>query len=152
MRQRQQPSEAWTGPSSTSKHYEITKSLTGLSVRRQADVSAETYAVYVEDLLRFQIDDIDAACKAIGSEPRKSGEKAFPEIGVILEEVIRQEKRRRGDQSAVSSCEDPECMYGMVRTFDKAGWPTGVIPCKTCGGPTWYDDALEHNAKLPKRR
>lgn len=105
--------------------------------------------MYVEDLLRFQIDDVDAACRAIGAEPRKSGEKAFPEIGVILDECIRQEKLRRGGESAISACR--ECDYGLVRQFDAKGFPVGVRPCKACGGPTWYQDALEHNAKLPRR-
>jgi hypothetical protein len=83
LRQRQQPSEAWTGQGSTSKRYEISKSLTGLSIRRQADVSDETYAVYVEDLLRFQIDDVEAACIGGAAASRRVGGQRVPGMHLL---------------------------------------------------------------------
>jgi len=121
-----------------------------LALRRGADLDPEAYSVYAEDLLRFQLDDIEAAFKAIGLEPRKAFEKPFPEIGILVAECDRQEKLRRGSLSPVRNCGNRECRLGMVRVFDAAGYPTGVVRCGVCGGPSWFQDALDSNKFLLK--
>lgn len=119
-----------------------------LALRRGADLDPEAYSVYAEDLMRFQMDDIEAAFKAIGLEPRKAFEKPMPEIGILVEECTRQEKLRRGATSPIRACGSDACSKGMVRVFDASGYPTGVKACPACGGPTWFQEALDSNKHL----
>lgn len=107
--------------------------------------SADTLDVYVQDLMRFQSDDIEAALTAFGKESPKSFEKRWPEVGLLIAECERQEKQRKGFTSKIKSCENKECIIGMVRVFDRNGWPTGVVACPCCGGPSWFHDALDKN-------
>jgi hypothetical protein len=140
MNELRQRSEAWNPQESTSKVYETVKALTEMAIRRQADVSKETYAVFADDLKRFNIEDIRAACRAIGTMSRKQGDKAFPEVGMIIAECERQEKMRRRDAYKGIRC--PDCCDGLVYAPDGRG----VLPCRSCNAATWFQDSLAHNA------
>jgi hypothetical protein len=124
----------------------MVKALSRLSVQRQAEVSDETFAVYADSLRDFQAEDVRSACESIGREPRKSFEKPFPEVGVILEECRRQQSMRSRTVSRFKACGN--CIDGMVRVFNEQGWCTGVIKCFKCLGPAWFDAAVESNKRL----
>jgi hypothetical protein len=143
---RPEPSERSQQQTPSSKEYEIAKALTRLSIQRQAEVSEETFMVYADSLREFMAEDVRSACEAIGREPRKSFEKPFPEVGMLIEECRRQSSRRQSLLSRTKAC--GACIQGMVRVFNAQGYCTGVIACKLCSGPTWFSAALEHNKKL----
>lgn len=134
---------------SSLKGLEIAKELRRLAIRRGTDVEVEAYAVFVEDLSLFHLDDIAAACKVIGSEPRKSFEKPFPEVGVLIEECKRQESMRRNSSGGKKGCK--LCTHGMELIFNEKGWSLGVVPCRNCGAPSWFDDSLWHNHNQESR-
>jgi hypothetical protein len=96
--------------------------------------------VFADDLKRFNIEDIRAACRSIGTMPRKQGDKAFPEVGVVIDECDRQEKMRRRDEYKGSRC--AYCCDGLVYAQDGKG----VVPCRACNTATWFQDSLAHNA------
>ena len=143
---RQEPREHSQPQMHSSKEYEIAKALTRLSIQRQAEVSEETFSVYADSLREFMAEDVRSACEAIGREPRKSFEKPFPEVGVLLEECRNQANRRQSLLSPVRACSN--CIHGLVRVFNDKGWCMGVIACGQCGGAAWLPEALEHNRRL----
>lgn len=132
------------------KRSELAKELKRLALMRGTELEPDAYPVYVDELMRFQMDDVESALQAIGREPRKSFEKPFPEVGVLIAECERQEKLRRSSLSAVRACLNKECIQGMVRVFNGEGWCTGVVACPACGGPPWLMDALDKNKWLLK--
>lgn len=148
MSELRQPNEAWHQQQSTSKRYEIAKVLAELSIRRQADVSKETYAVFAEDLMPFPIDDVRQACKNIGSTPRQQGEKAFPEVGTIIAECERVGRMRRTNSDRRAKC--PYCCDGMTFVVNALGQSIAIEACRECSGPAWLESSRQHNQYLPK--
>lgn len=129
-------------------HQAIVKELARMSALRKADESGETFVVFADELLEYNIEDVKAACTSIGKATRPHGEKAFPEFGFIEEEVKRQRSMRRSEVAPTRRCKNPLCKKGMVVEFNRQGMSTGVSKCRTCGGPAWFDDAKRDNEKL----
>lgn len=112
-------------------------------------MSKETFAVYADDLIRYQVDDVRQACREIGSHPRQSGEKAFPEVGVIISACERLAQLRRSDTARREKC--GHCCDGMNVLTNDLGQPIGVVECRHCGGAQWMAASREHNRNLPVR-
>lgn len=126
----------------------MAKELSRLALRRGVNVPPEQMDVYIDDLMRFQADDIEEALLAIGREEPKAFESKWPMSIVLVKECERQEAFRRGQTSKIKDCPSKECIQGMVRVYDANGWCTGVVACPACGGPSWMADSLEHNRRL----
>ena len=74
-----------------------------MAIRRQAPkLSVEDYAVYVEDLMPYPVEDVEAACLQIGRTERGEGETAMPCIAAVLDVVKRfaRERRERAEKQA----------------------------------------------------
>lgn len=116
-----------------------------LALRRQAALSDEVLEIYTNDLSRFNLDDIKDACEAIGGEKRTAGEKALPEIGVLIEECNRLGRLRRDpDTDKVWSIY--ECR--LCKTTQAGQHPHA---CVRCGGWTdciHTDTKFDHTAYM----
>lgn len=93
------PSTLLTQPSTCfgpeeKKEREIMKLLTKLNVRRQARLGTPDLVIYAEDLMGFEVQDIEAAVNDLTSKPRADGETAFPETAVLLGAVKTANLRR----------------------------------------------------------
>lgn len=127
-----------------SKESEIAKALYEMTVRRQGSLAEDALKVYVEDLKEYPLDDVIQACRSIGRAARNSGEKAVPDVGSIVAEVVRLGRMRN---SVSKGC--PHCSDGMIPIGNELGQMIAVKPCPSCGGPKWYQASLEHNRNLP---
>lgn len=52
-------------------------------MRRQAKLSREDYLVFADDLMGFDLRDVEAGLDRIGMRPRNEGETAFPDVATL---------------------------------------------------------------------
>jgi hypothetical protein len=74
---------------------EIVSLLAKLGVRRQAKLAPADYLVFAEDLMDFEMMDIQSGLESLSSRPRNEGETAFPEVAVMVAEVQAAGRIRR---------------------------------------------------------
>lgn len=63
--------------------------LAKMAIRRRASIGEAELEVYSEDLISYDLRDIERACLRLAGTERADGEEAFPEFGK-LERMIRQ--------------------------------------------------------------
>jgi translation initiation factor IF-2 len=136
----------------TSKKSEIVKELRRLAVKRRAEISKEDLEIYTEELMYFDLEDVQEALLIMGDEEMNNFSKRWPEIGYFKRMIEKYAKLRRTSNSAIAGCQNRKCIQGMVRVVNSKGFCTGVIACALCGGPAWFKASLEHNFYLLKEK
>ena len=126
-----------------SKDLEIVRLLRALALTRQVTPQEGTYEAYLPELRSYPVEDLAQACRGIGRAARAAGEKAFPEVGLLIQECERLGKFRRDTSRGCRDC--PHCSDGMILIPHPKGGSQAVIPCGFCGGPPWWGEALRKN-------
>lgn len=91
------------------KQAAITKLLAKLGVRRQAKLDLEDYLVLSEDLVKFDLGDVQAGLDDIARYPRREGETAFPESARLKHAII--ERKMEREAVAIRKAEAVELRY-----------------------------------------
>ena len=134
---------------SSTKRLEILKELKRLALRRGAEPSKEALEVFADDLMPYQLEDIQEALYAIGALEIDNFSKRWPEIGFFKRAIEKHRISRQSADSRIAPCQNRDCIQGMVRVWDD-GFCTGVKACQLCGGPSWFKASLDHNFFLLK--
>lgn len=87
-----------THSNAPSKAAAIKIALGKMAIRRQAQIGEAEFAVYSEDLMSYELDDIAGVLDELGKSVREEGETAFPSIGTILKKVRRIVAMRKQDE------------------------------------------------------
>jgi hypothetical protein len=95
------PNQALTQHVEPSKKSKVVALLAKLGVRRQAKLATEDYLVFAEDLMPYELTDIQSGLESLSSRPRNEGETAFPESAAVIAEV----KYARRDRKAAEERE-----------------------------------------------
>lgn len=74
-----------TQPAQPSKKSKIVMLLAQLGIRRQAKLDKEDYQVYANDLVHYELEDIEAGLVAL--PPKRDGQTAFPDVDTVLESI-----------------------------------------------------------------
>jgi hypothetical protein len=122
------PTRTQTPYGGLSKDYEISLELGAMARRRQGTLTEETINLYVEDLKRFNLDDIRAVLRTFGGTMRVRGETAIPEIGALISECERLLRFRH----------EPDSDGWMIYRCQRCGVQQVGPPkaCTSCGGFT----------------
>jgi len=78
-------------------------------VRRQAKLDLEDYLVLSEDLVKFDLGDVQAGLDDIARYPRREGETAFPESARLKHAII--ERKMEREAVAIRKAEAVELRY-----------------------------------------
>lgn len=108
-----------TPSSGPSKQEEIKVMLAKLAIRRQAKIAELEFMVFSEDLMLYDLKDIQSAMELLSSRPRGEGETAFPEVATIIAEIrgsvrgrraleIEAEKRQREEEYKAKALREME--------------------------------------------
>jgi hypothetical protein len=62
-------------------------------------VSEETYRLYARELAEYEETDIAEAVRIIGRRKREQYEPAFPDLGTMLDEVIKARNARKAKEA-----------------------------------------------------
>lgn len=99
--------------------------LTRLGETRQADLSVQTYKIYAEELMEFELCDLRHVLRRLAREPKPSYAKAFPDLGTLIESTKQAYAERTRPKPWVSC---GECINGFVYVDEEGNpWkPTGT--------------------------
>ena len=69
-------------------------------MRRQAKLDPEDYQVFAADLEEYDLRDIEAGLTALGKEPRRERDTAFPSLGTLTSAIKIARRMRRDAEYA----------------------------------------------------
>lgn len=94
--------------------------LSKLGVKRQAKLDKQDYDIYAEELVRFDLGDIDAACIDLAKYPRKDGETAFPELPRLKQAIV--ERKLLREAAEIRQREADEAKYRAEHPDEFMSW------------------------------
>jgi hypothetical protein len=102
------------------KQAQIVPLLSKLGIRRQAKLDKQDYDVFAEDLVHFQIQDIEAGLDDLAKFPRRDGETAFPELPRMKQAII--ERKLTREAAEIRQQEADEAQHRRDHPEDYVTW------------------------------
>jgi hypothetical protein len=96
-----------------------------LAEARGADVSDKAYEMYALALSEFEDADVKAVVDKIARQPRGEGEKAWPELGALIDPLINMRARRKQqEQLAAERQKEIEFFWNQIvpDRMERFGW------------------------------